>query len=98
MMDFQGTDCYIEREIDRMSPHRPNPPADYIRQLAAQHHVVYTSTRGDELADYYSRLADNEPVVLDEVEQMLIALRRAGHLDRSEVVRLQASYLNEPKP
>ena len=26
---------------------------------------------------------------------MLIALQRAGHLDRSELVRLQASYLNE---
>jgi hypothetical protein len=28
---------------------------------------------------------------------MLIALQRAGHLDRSELVRLQARYLNEAK-
>jgi hypothetical protein len=28
---------------------------------------------------------------------MLIALQRAGHLDRSELVRLQARYLNEVK-
>jgi hypothetical protein len=80
-----------------MSPRRPNPTAVYIRRLAAQHHVAYTFTRGDEIAAHYSRLADNEPVVFDEVEQMLIALQRAGHLERSEVVRLQASYLNEAK-
>jgi hypothetical protein len=81
-----------------MSPHRPNPTAVYIRQLAAQHHVVYSPTRGDELAAHYSRLADNAPVTFDEVEQMLIALQRAGHLERSELVRLQARYLNEAKP
>jgi hypothetical protein len=97
-MDFQGPDRYIEREVDRMSSQRPSPTAVYIRQLAAQHHVAYTSTRGDEMAAHYSRLADNEPIAFDEVEQMLIALQRAGYLERSEVVRLQASYLNESKP
>lgn len=81
-----------------MPPRRPNSTAVYIRQLAAQHHVIYASTKGDELAQHFSRLADNEPVAFDEVEQMLIALQRAGHLDRSELVRLQASYLNEAKP
>lgn len=80
-----------------MSPHRPNPTAAYIRQLAAQPRVVYTSTRGDEMAAHYSRLADNEPIAFDDVERMLIALQRAGHLERSEVVRLQAKYLNEAK-
>jgi hypothetical protein len=80
-----------------MPARRPNSTAVYIRQLAAQQHVTYASTKGDELAHHFSRLADNEPVVFDEVEQMLIALQRAGHLDRSELVRLQASYLNETK-
>ena len=81
-----------------MPLHGRNPTATYIRQLAARHHVVYTSTQGDELAGHYSRLADNEPVAFDEVEQMLIALQRAGRLKRSELVQLQASYLNEAKP
>jgi len=81
-----------------MSPPRPQPTATYIRQLAARHRVAYTSTRGDELAGHYARLADNAPVAFDEVERMLIALQRAGHLERSELVRLQASYLNEAKP
>ena len=81
-----------------MPPRRPGSTAVYIRQLAAQHHVVYTSTKGDELAHHFARLADNAPVAFDEIEQMLIALQRAGHLDRAELVRLQASYLNEAKP
>jgi hypothetical protein len=74
------------------------PTATYIRQLAAQHRVTYRMTRGDALAAHLSRLADNEPVDFDEIEQMLIALQRAGHLDRNELVRLQARYLNEAKP
>jgi hypothetical protein len=77
---------------------RPAPKtAAYIRQLAAQHHVVYMTTRGDQLASHYSRLADNAPVTFDEVEGLLIALQRRGFIARSEVVRLQAQYLNEAK-
>jgi hypothetical protein len=96
-MDFQDRKCYGGGEEQRMPPCRPNATAVYIRELAAQHHVIYASTKGDELAHHFSRLADNEPVAFDEVGQMLIALQRAGHLDRSELVRLQASYLNEAK-
>jgi hypothetical protein len=35
---------------------------------------------------------------LDEIEQLLIALQRAGHLSRTELVRLQANYLRETRP
>ena len=77
---------------------RQHPTATYIRELAAKHGVAYRMTKGDALAADLSRLADNEPVDFDEVEQMLIALQRAGHLDRTELVRLQAKYLNEAKP
>jgi len=81
-----------------MSARHPSSTAAYIRQLAQQHRVAYSSTKGDELAGHYSRLADNDAVEFDEVERMLIALQRAGHLDRAELVRLQASYLREAKP
>jgi hypothetical protein len=96
-MDFEGPECYIEGE-ETMSQQPSSRTAVYIRELAARHHVVYRSTPSEELAGHYSRLADNEPVNFDEVEQMLIALQRAGHLERAEVVRLQARYLNEAKP
>jgi len=41
--------------------------------------------------------ADDDTVILDDVEQTLLALQRAGHLSRRDVVRLQASYLREAK-
>lgn len=79
-----------------MSASRPSPTATLIRRMVEQHHVTYVSTRNDVLAHHFTRLADND-VELDEVEQMLVALQRAGHLDRAELVRLQASYLREAK-
>jgi hypothetical protein len=81
-----------------MSARHPSSTAVYIRQMAERHHVAYQSTKADALADDFARLADNNVVEFDEVEQMLIALQRAGIVDRSELVRLQARYLNEAKP
>jgi hypothetical protein len=43
-----------------------------------------------------TRLAGDD-VELDEVERLLIALQRAGHLTRTEAGLLQASYLCESK-
>jgi hypothetical protein len=34
----------------------------------------------------------------DEIEQLLFALQRAGHLTRVEMIRLQAKYLREARP
>jgi hypothetical protein len=58
---------------------------------------VHVRTENDLLAHHITRLAGDR-VELDEVEQMLIALQRAGHLSRIDAVRLQASYLREAKP
>jgi hypothetical protein len=53
-------------------------------------------TGNDTLADHITRLAGDD-VELDEIEYLLIALQRGGYLSRSELVRLQANYLNEAK-
>ena len=74
-----------------------NSTAGYIRGLAAQHHVTYAPTQSDLLAHHMTRLAD-DAVQLDEIECMLFALHRAGHLDRRQLVRLQVKYLREAKP
>jgi hypothetical protein len=58
--------------------------------------VVFVRTKGDVLANHITRLSSDD-VELDEVEQLLIALQRAGHLSRAEMVRLQVSYLREAK-
>jgi hypothetical protein len=39
-----------------------------------------------------------EAVQLDEIECLLVALQRAGHITRDQLVQLQASYLREIKP
>ena len=69
----------------------------HIRELARKYHVHYVRTENDALAHHITRLAGDD-VELDEIEQLLIALQRAGHLSRTELVRLQASYLRKAKP
>ena len=71
--------------------------AALIREMAAKHRVTYVPTRSEMLANDITRLAGDD-VRLDEVECMLLALQRAGHLDRDELIHLQAKYLSEAKP
>jgi hypothetical protein len=74
-----------------------NSTAAYIRGLAVQHHVTYIQTPSDRLALHMTRLADDE-IRPDEIECMLFALHRAGHLSRQQLVHLQVQYLREAKP
>jgi hypothetical protein len=74
-----------------------NSTAAYIRGLAARHHVTYVQTQSDLLAQQMTRLAD-DTIEPDEIECMLFALHRAGHLDRHQLVQLQVKYLREAKP
>lgn len=73
---------------------RQSATAIVIRDMARQHNVHYVGTDSDALAHHMTRLA-GDTVILDEVEQTLLALQRAGHLSRRDVVRLQARYLRE---
>ena len=70
--------------------------ATTIRVMAKQHHVSYSHTSTDRLAHHMTRLA-GDTIELDEIEQLLIALQRAGHLSRREAVRLQARYVREAR-
>jgi hypothetical protein len=71
--------------------------AAYIRGLAAQHRVTYVQTSSDQLALHMTRLAD-DAIRPDEIERLLFALQRAGHLSRQQLVHLQVQYLREAKP
>ena len=71
--------------------------AAYIRRLAAQHRVTYVQTSSDQLALHMTRLAD-DAIRPDEIERLLFALQRAGHLSRQQLVHLQVQYLREAKP
>lgn len=68
--------------------------AEYINDLARQHDVHYVRTADDELANAITRLADDN-VAMDDVELLLLALERAGVIDRADVVPLHVSYLRE---
>jgi hypothetical protein len=91
-----------ERKIDvRQPPDRRchcdrQRKARVIQNLAERHRVIYRITDNDRLAHHITRLAGDD-VEFDPIEQMLVALQRAGHLSRVQAVRLQARYLRETK-
>jgi len=80
-----------------MSKQAESAIAARIRKMALEHHVAYVHTSHDTLAHHITRLAGDD-VQFDEVEQLLIALQRSGHLSRTEMVQLQAAYLREARP
>ena len=77
-----------------MSAREKSTVAVHIRKMAEERHVVYVHTSRDALTHHITRLAGDD-VQLDEVEQLLIALQRSGHLSHIEMVKLQAAYLRE---
>jgi len=80
-----------------MSARAESATAARIRKMAEECHVVYVRTPRDALAHHITRLAGDD-VHFDDIEQLLIALQRSGHLSRIEMVRLQAAYLREARP
>jgi hypothetical protein len=79
-----------------MSTRPQTATATIIRQMAEEHHVSYVPTQSDALALHISSHSGDD-VVPDDIERLLIALQRAGHLTSRDVMRLQASYLREAK-
>ena len=80
-----------------MSTQTENAVAARILRMAQEYHVVYVRTSRDAFAHHVTRLSGDN-VQLDEIEQLLIALQRSGHLSRVEMVQLQAAYLREARP
>ncbi len=72
----------------------PSSTAALIGEMAARYKVSYVPTQSDLLANHITRLSSDN-VELDEIECMLIALQRAGHITRDQLVHLQACYLRE---
>ena len=65
-----------------------------IHDLAAEHGVVYAATAFDQLANTHARLSDND-VTLDETENLVTALERAGVITDDEGRRLHSAYIRE---
>lgn len=79
-----------------MSNHQQTETATDIRALAARYGIAYTQTKTDVWANHVTRLAGDD-VALDDIELLLIALQRSGHLSRPEALKLQVNYLRETK-
>lgn len=72
-------------------------PAAEIHAMARQHNVAYVETESDVLAGHITRLAGDD-VKLDATQLLLLALRRAGHINGYDAMRLQAAYLRHLRP
>lgn len=66
---------------------------DLVAELARIHHVTHQAHPLDELADSVSRLSGDDVPALDETQQLLIALDRAGRLTPLQAMELQAQHL-----
>lgn len=70
--------------------------ARYVSELARYYNVSYCYNAMDQWADAVTRLAGDE-VVHDTVEDLLVALKRAGKITKQEVAMLSVNYLREQK-
>jgi len=66
----------------------------YVTDLADQLGIRYQATPEDALAVIATRLAGDE-VVTDEIEDLIVALKRAGTINGREMVALLGRYLDE---
>lgn len=69
---------------------------DYVRWLAGFHGVRYVATAVDQWTETVTRLAGDE-VRSGPVQDLLLALKRAGKLTKDEMARLLVNYLRERK-
>lgn len=69
---------------------------NYVRWLAGSYGVRYEPTAADQWAETVTRLAGDE-VRSGPVQDLLVALKRAGRLTKDEMARLLVNYLRECK-
>jgi hypothetical protein len=94
---FSSNYAKVQFEEKRMHGNDKQAVATTVRALAEQYNVAYVTTSTDVWAHNVTRLAGDD-VKLDEVELLLIALQRSGHLSRPDALALQVRYLREAKP
>lgn len=93
-----------DRTRSRVRPHESRsrlaiPTADvaqFVRSFARKHKVSYTRTPMDQWAETVTRLAGDE-VRSGPVQDLLVALKRAGKLSADDMATLLVNYLRERK-
>jgi hypothetical protein len=74
----------------------PLSTKDIITELANSYGVSYSETENDRFANEATRLSGDN-ITLDGTDLLIIALRRAGILSKSEVVPLLGRYMLEQR-
>lgn len=70
--------------------------AEFVRDLASRHQVSYSPTMSDQWAETVTKLA-GDPVRTGPVQDLLVALQRAGKLSTAQMTTLLVNYLRERK-
>lgn len=70
--------------------------AKYVSTLAKKHNITYSVNPMDTWAQTVTRLA-GDVVKPDHIEDLIIALKRAGKISKKEVAALTVNYLRETK-
>ncbi|QJT83032.1 hypothetical protein [Kosakonia sp. MUSA4] len=70
--------------------------ASKIRHLAASHNISDIRDDTSRMAMVITQLA-GDTIVLDNIEQLLVNLKRKGVLTKAETLSLQADYLQEKR-
>ncbi|WBL71095.1 hypothetical protein [Serratia liquefaciens] len=70
--------------------------ASYVHKLAEEHDITVYRGSMSRMAVDITGLAD-DAVELDDVEQLLVNLKRKGVLTKSEILELQGRYFREQK-
>jgi len=81
----------------RRSATHPAYSEGVIRRLANANNVSVVASSNDVLAQHITRLSGDD-VAFDAIENTIVALQRAGILNRTQAVRLQARHLRESRP
>ena len=68
--------------------------AQYVTSLARRLHVGFERTYGDDWAESVTRLA-GDSVKTDHIEDLVVAMKRAGKINGADMVKMLGSYLDE---
>jgi len=101
-LSFNGLEVLLRRPTPKIKPKTLEPSdtiptknvGSFVIELAEQHNVSYTYNSMDQFADSVTTLAGDD-VKHDSIEDLLVALKRAGKLSMQQVAQLSVNYLRE---
>ena len=101
-LSFNGLEVLLRRLTPKIKPKTLEPSdtiptknvGSFVIELAEQHNVSYTYNSMDQFADSVTTLAGDD-VKHDSIEDLLVALKRAGKLSMQQVAQLSVNYLRE---